>query len=160
MRRKSVFWSMPREELLVLCESARSLAEVMRAFGMESKGSNHETLKRRLDAEGIDWRAITERGKSQTGRIVSNLSNDSVMVENSTYSRYGLKRRMIRDGIIPYQCFKCGMEDQWMGEKISLILDHINGVNNDHRKENLRFACPNCASQLDTHAGKNKRRSQ
>lgn len=38
-----------------------------------------------------------------------------------------------------------------MGEKVVLILDHINGINNDNRLENLRFACPNCNSQLKTH---------
>jgi len=35
-----------------------------------------------------------------------------------------------------------------------LVLDHINGVNNDNRLENLRFLCPNCNSQTATFAGK------
>jgi hypothetical protein len=38
---------------------------------------------------------------------------------------------------------------------MSLILDHINGVANDHRLENLRMVCPNCAATLDTHCGRN-----
>ena len=36
--------------------------------------------------------------------------------------------------------------------------NHINGINNDHRLENLRFLCPNCHSQTSTYAGKNKRK--
>jgi hypothetical protein len=39
---------------------------------------------------------------------------------------------------------------------LSLILDHINGVNNDNRIENIRIVCPNCNATLDTHCGKNK----
>jgi predicted amidophosphoribosyltransferase len=39
--------------------------------------------------------------------------------------------------------------------KISLILDHINGIHNDNRIENLRIVCPNCNAGLDTFAGKN-----
>ena len=41
--------------------------------------------------------------------------------------------------------------------KISLILDHINGVHNDNRIENLRIVCPNCNAGLDTFAGKNNK---
>ena len=39
---------------------------------------------------------------------------------------------------------------------MSLQLDHINGINNDHRLENLRWLCPNCHAITDTFAGKNK----
>ena len=35
-----------------------------------------------------------------------------------------------------------------------MVLDHENGVNNDHRKENLRLLCPNCNSQTKTFAGR------
>ncbi len=38
---------------------------------------------------------------------------------------------------------------------MSLVLDHINGISNDHRLENLRIVCPNCAATLDTHCGRN-----
>ena len=38
---------------------------------------------------------------------------------------------------------------------MSLILDHINGINSDHRLENLRIVCPNCNATLSTHGGKN-----
>ena len=40
-------------------------------------------------------------------------------------------------------------------KKITLILDHINGFNRDHRLKNLRWVCPNCNSQLETTNGKN-----
>jgi hypothetical protein len=40
---------------------------------------------------------------------------------------------------------------------MSMILDHINGVRDDHRIENLRMVCPNCAATLDTHCGRRNR---
>jgi protein-arginine kinase activator protein McsA len=39
---------------------------------------------------------------------------------------------------------------------MALVLDHINGVADDNRLENLRIVCPNCAATLDTHCGRNK----
>ncbi len=41
---------------------------------------------------------------------------------------------------------------------MSLILDHINGVPDDNRLENLQIVCPNCAATLDTHCGRKNRR--
>jgi hypothetical protein len=41
---------------------------------------------------------------------------------------------------------------------MALVLDHINGVADDHRLENLRIVCPNCAATLETHCGRNKPR--
>ncbi len=45
---------------------------------------------------------------------------------------------------------------EWDGKLLKLILDHSNGVNSDNRPENLRFLCPNCNAQLETHGGGNK----
>jgi hypothetical protein len=39
---------------------------------------------------------------------------------------------------------------------MSLILDHINGVHDDHRLENLQIVCPNCAATLATHCARNQ----
>lgn len=44
-----------------------------------------------------------------------------------------------------------------MGKPITLQLDHINGINNDNRIENLRFICPNCHSQTHNYSGKKTR---
>jgi hypothetical protein len=46
----------------------------------------------------------------------------------------------------------------WHGRPMSMILDHINGVADDNRVENLRIVCPNCAATLDTHCGRKMRR--
>ena len=66
-----------------------------------------------------------------------------------------IKRYLIAEGMKKNKCEVCGITD-WHGKSISCHLDHINGINNDHRLENLRMICPNCHSQTKTYCGKNK----
>lgn len=81
--------------------------------------------------------------------------DEDVFVENSTYARHNLKNRIIKQKLLEYKCSECGNEGSHNGKLLVLQLDHINGINNDHRLENLRFMCPNCHSQQDTYAAKN-----
>lgn len=81
------------------------------------------------------------------------------MVEDSSYQNTTkLKERIIAANIIPYECAICGNKGEWQGQKLVLQLDHINGKHFDHRKENLRFLCPNCHSQTHTFSGRNKKK--
>jgi len=80
---------------------------------------------------------------------------ESVLVEHSTYPRHCLKKRLIDTKLIAHKCACCGIGPWWQGKPMPLILDHINGVNNDNRIENLRFVCSNCDAQLTTY--KNRR---
>lgn len=80
-----------------------------------------------------------------------------ILVEKSTYSRSNLKARLYHEGLKQPICELCGQGELWRGETIGLILDHINGVRDDHRLENLRIVCPNCAATLHTHCGRAKK---
>jgi len=84
------------------------------------------------------------------------ISMNDILVKDSSYARHNLKRRILEEGLIQYKCLYCGLGNEWNNKPIVLQLDHINGVNNDHRLENLRFLCPNCHSQQDTYAAKNR----
>ena len=68
--------------------------------------------------------------------------------------RGSVRRRIIKDNLMPYLCTECGLKE-WRGGPLSLHLDHINGIADDHRIENLRWLCPNCHSQSPTYAGRN-----
>lgn len=79
---------------------------------------------------------------------------------HSTYERGVLKRRLLREGIKQPVCEICGQGELWLGRRMSMILDHVNGVSDDHRLENLRMLCPNCNATLDTHCGRNTPRER
>jgi hypothetical protein len=86
-----------------------------------------------------------------------------VAVENSTYKRGNLKRRLLASGELRNHCYnrECLLHGQdnptWAGKPLVLQLDHINGVSNDHRLENLQMLCANCHGQTHSFAGRNKR---
>ena len=77
-----------------------------------------------------------------------------------------IKKRLTRDFFWPYECAKCKNENftkcdgvlMWGKQKIVLQLEHINGINNDNRLENLCLLCPNCHSQTSTYCGANSKK--
>ena len=80
---------------------------------------------------------------------------DAILVESSTFARSHLKERLFAAGVKSPRCELCGQGPVWRGRTMALVLDHVNGVADDNRLENLRIVCPNCAATLDTHCGRN-----
>jgi hypothetical protein len=77
------------------------------------------------------------------------------LLSNKRRQRGHVKARLLNAGILKNQCSKCGISE-WLGEHMSMHLDHINGIYNDHRLDNLRMLCPNCHSQTATYGGRNR----
>lgn len=135
-----------------------SYAEALRRLGMRAAGGNHLTLQKYV----VIWDIPTDhvdplfaQRRQLRRRDVTPL--EEILVENSNYSRGSLKRRLYQTGLKQRVCELCGQGEDWRGRRMALILDHINGVATDNRIENLRIVCPNCASTLDTHCGRNLR---
>ncbi len=61
--------------------------------------------------------------------------------------------RLVKAGLCEYKCSCCGI-NEYMGKRIGLELDHIDGDNSNHSLNNLRALCPNCHSQTDTYRSK------
>lgn len=99
---------------------------------------------------GKNYKSLVNYTKSR----IRNL--EEVLTENSTYARHHVKRRIIEEKLIPYICACCNNDGIHNGIPLVLQLDHINGINDDNRLENLRLLCPNCHSQQNTYAAKNR----
>jgi hypothetical protein len=151
------------EEARAAIAASTSYAEALRRLGMRAAGGNHLTLRRyardiwRIPTDHFDPHALTRGSGNALRRLARPL--EEILVEHSTYTNRGhLKRRLYEEGLRQPICELCGQGEIWRGRRMSLILDHINGVADDHRLENLQIVCANCAATLDTHCGKQNRR--
>lgn len=149
-----------REEFAEAWLSSSSIAQVAKKLGCNTTGGGYVTLKLAARELGLDDAHMTGQGwnvgwKSNPARERAIPLLD-ILVQNSTYTTiWRLKRRLLREGMLEYRCYLCGLTE-WNGKPITLQLDHINGARLDHRIQNLRLLCPNCHSQTETFAGRNK----
>jgi len=73
----------------------------------------------------------------------------NVFCKDSLYVNNGHLKSFLVKYYFDYRCSGCNIF-KWNDEPLVLQLDHINGVRNDNRLENLRLLCPNCHSQTPT----------
>lgn len=144
-----------RDKLTEAINASRSSKEVLEYLGIRAAGGNYDTLRKyallyELTLPKWDYAAASRIANSRAAKLIP---DEDIFVVNGTFDRRILKRRLLAIGR-KEQCEECGLKKQWQGKAISLQLDHINGIPNDNRLENLRFLCPNCHSQTETFAGR------
>lgn len=156
--RTSPIWAISKEELVEIAKRSTTISDVLLHFNLLNKGGNYKTLQKRFEEDMIDFNHIKLGINSNKGRVFikEKFSLARVLVEHSTYNRNTLKKRLIEEGLLKNECYVCGQLPIWNNLPLSLQIDHINGVSDDNRIENLRILCPHCHSQTDNFAGKNK----
>lgn len=101
--------------------------------------------------------SLTRKEKLIKEGIKKKNNYNDIFCENSKVSRKCAKATIIKDKLLEYKCALCGNDGIWNSKELVLQLDHINGIYNDHRLENLRFLCPNCHSQTETFGTKKRK---
>jgi len=150
-----------KEELQKLVNESTSISNMLKKLELPMKSFYHNPLKDKMKKFNIDDSMMLKNLKQMQFevniRVNSQIPINELLVENSLHARSVIKKRILKNKLIPYKCNECGIEAIWNGKELCLQLDHINGINNDNRKENLRFLCPNCHAQTEGYAGKNKK---
>jgi len=154
-KRPSYIDSLSLEEFKKIIKESFSRKEFFRKINMLASGASFKILNRRIEQDNVD---ISHFKKPQEFNAFKNkIPYDKILIKNSKYnSTTSLKHRLIKDGLLKYCCDVCKNNGNHMGHSLSLQLDHVNGIRNDNRLENLRILCPNCHSQTKTFGNKKR----
>jgi hypothetical protein len=145
--------AIPEDTLRALIPRASSYADVMRGLGLAVTDTNHRRVRRAAARLGLDTSHFQRRAWGKPEKPAPAPIAHRVLVVLSEHAgrtnRTQLHRALTEVGV-PYACASCGNTGEWLRQRITLQIDHINGDWHDNRRENLRYLCPNCHALTET----------
>ncbi|WP_089156842.1 HNH endonuclease [Micromonospora sp. NBS 11-29] len=147
------------ERLAAAAAQARSVTDVMRLLGVRVSGGSHAHISRQLKRFGIDTSHFTRIPPNKGQPSPRRTTSSQLLLRLPTGARRTPGTRLkwaLGDIGVPEECEECRCGPAWRGRPLTLHVDHINGDFLDNRPPNLRILCPNCHSQTETFAGRNK----
>ncbi|MEU5393309.1 HNH endonuclease signature motif containing protein [Streptomyces tibetensis] len=145
--------AIPEDRLRELVERCTSYADVMRGLDLDVDDTNHRRVRRAASRLGLDTGHFKRKTWARPERPAPEPVSQRVLVvlpsSAGRTNRSQLHRALVEIGV-PYACKSCGNTGEWLGQPITLQIDHINGNWRDNRRENLRYLCPNCHALTET----------
>ena len=156
MRKRS--WT--EKQLRQAVKKSKSFRQILRELNLRMAGGNYAQIKKYLKFYRIDTKHFTGQGWNKGMRVIgrNRIKLEDILVENSDFQSFKLKKRLFAENIKPQHCEMCGWKKRSNDGRLPLELDHINGESSDNRLENLRVLCPNCHSLQPTHRGRNRKK--
>lgn len=142
------------QEFKKIVQKSYSYSECLKFLGYNSNsGDSTNRLKEKIKEMNIDISHFSLK-KEPIKR-----NRENVFCKNSSCNQHTLRNWYLKENL-PYVCTICGQIPIWNNKPLTLILDHINGKNNDNELSNLRWVCPNCNIQLETTNARNPNKKQ
>jgi len=152
---KSRTWSKVDLEKAIL--NSKSIRQVIKKLGLVPAGGNYVQVQFYIKEYHLNTKHFTGKAWNKGMKILTKpkIPLKNILVKNSSFQSYKLKKRLFNEGIKKQYCELCGWNKRSADGRLPLELDHINGNKNDNRLNNLRVLCPNCHSLQTTHRGRN-----
>lgn len=145
-------WSL--KDLKSAVKESVSIAQVIIKLKLVPAGGNYYTINKFIKLNNIDISHFKGQSWSNCKNIGPKRDIEDYLSNKYTISSSKLRNRLVREGFFDDKCYKCN-HSEWLGQKISLELEHIDGNHFNNNLENLTILCPNCHSQTKTYRGRN-----
>lgn len=149
-----------KELLKKIVKESKTKKEILNKLGYITLAGNYRTLDRYVKKHSISTSHLENiSGFSKGHKYNKKWEDKDVFIKNSKakINNKELKNRLYKSNIKKEKCELCGQDENWNGNKLTLILDHIDGDNKNNEISNLRIICPNCDSTLPTYMGRNNK---
>lgn len=148
------------KQLKEVTKSSTSVRQVLKLLKLKEAGGNYAQIKKYFRIFKIDISHFKGKGwnKGLTGIGKPRVSLEKILIIDSEYQSYKLKKRLFKAKLKLPKCEKCGWAEISSDGRLPIELDHINGNSRDNRLENLQVLCPNCHSLQPTHRGRNRKK--
>jgi hypothetical protein len=136
--------------------TSTSYRQVLVKLNLRDAGGNYSQIKKYVKECGFSTKHFKgkawNKGLKGIGKPIIPL--EKILVRESYYQSFKLKKRLFLAKLKPEFCEQCGWAKKTEKSCLPLELDHINGDKHDNRLKNLRILCPNCHSLTPHHRGR------
>lgn len=126
-----------------------------RQHSVETKLKTSNTIKNSINYKIALAKKKFDGTQEKVNKYLRFVSEQKLLAADfNTLSQWQKRSRIILEQ--KGHCNKCGLSE-WLGQSITLELEHKDGNNINDLRENLEILCPNCHSQTSTWRGRNNR---
>ena len=141
-----------KETVKIAVEKAKSYSDVFRNLGLKINGGSYKWLKTLITRHNLDVSHfispqelfVMTRVKAQRSHSIETYDTKELLCGDRIKANK-LKAFLLHHNV-PYICNVCKLSE-WLGEPITLDIDHIDENCLNNKLVNLQFLCPNCHRQ-------------
>lgn len=147
-----------KEMLEAVVKECYSISQVLTKLNLRPSGGNYRHIPKLIKKFEIDISHFKHQGWSKGLQLGYKRSIYEYLCNPSKFNigSNSLRLRLLKENFFQHKCYRC-LNDTWLGGKIPLELEHIDGNTDNNELSNLTLLCPNCHALTATYRGKNKK---
>lgn len=147
------------EQLIEAVKTSFSIRQVLSKLGLKEAGGNYSTVTKKIQLLNINISHFKGRGWNKGKNFGPKRPLEDYLSNTHSIQSFKLKKRLIREKILPHQCNCCKLKE-WINKPIPLEIHHKDGNSSNNNLTNLALLCPNCHAQTENYRAKNRKSAE